>query len=184
MGQYYRPVLEDNCGRFSFSSYDYANGAKLMEHSYIGNMLVRRVEIELLNNPMRLTWAGDYADEIEGSEDNLFTATEPKNATEEELSKVKRSLEEDENGDGFKYLVNHTKKEWCSNTGKETKWGGRLSRLPLLTADGNGRGGGDYEGAYMKYVGRWKGDLIEIVNDLSEVDVETYKQIKPNFREK
>lgn len=48
MGQYYRPVciLDDRLE--SISSYDYDNGAKLMEHSYIGNNFVEAAEFLLL----------------------------------------------------------------------------------------------------------------------------------------
>ena len=183
MGQYYRPVLETEKEKFSFSSYDFGNGAKLMEHSYIGNTLVRRVENEILNSPKRLTWAGDYADPIKGSnpEINLFEAVEVKKSSKEDAEVVSDSCNLNPNSKGYKYLVNHTKKEWCSNTGKKRSCGLTISRLPLLTADGNGRGGGDYHGEDMKYVGSWAGDLIEIVNDLSPL--KGYKRIAPKFYE-
>ena len=46
MGQYYVPVILNGTGGKvigSFSPYDYQNGMKLMEHSYIGNQLVDAV---------------------------------------------------------------------------------------------------------------------------------------------
>ena len=41
MGQYYEAVSIDK--KEFLESYDYGNGAKLMEHSYIGNFFVAAV---------------------------------------------------------------------------------------------------------------------------------------------
>ena len=66
MGQYYKAVFlkKDKKTPLIFaSSYDFGNGAKLMEHSYINNSFVGFVEHYLVNNPTPVVWAGDYADE-------------------------------------------------------------------------------------------------------------------------
>ena len=64
MGQYYRPVfLTEKSKPISFAvSYDFGSGAKLMEHSWRLNPFVRFIENQLLIQPQRLVWAGDYAD--------------------------------------------------------------------------------------------------------------------------
>ncbi len=71
MGQYYNPVILDEHGKVEhwFNCYDFSNGAKLMEHSYIGNDFVAAVESLLAQEaPRRVVWAGDYADAEPDSE--------------------------------------------------------------------------------------------------------------------
>lgn len=64
MGQYYRPIfLNNNNKPVSFAySHDFGCGLKLMEHSWMKNDFVRFVEKQLIDNPQKLVWAGDYAD--------------------------------------------------------------------------------------------------------------------------
>jgi hypothetical protein len=52
--------------------------------------------------------------------------------------------------------------------------GWRIHPLPLLTCEGNGRGGGDYRGE-SDLVGRWSRDLISVEPVLAEL--EGYKEI-------
>jgi hypothetical protein len=46
-------------------------------------------------------------------------------------------------------------------TAPENENGDQLHPLPILTCEGNGRGGGDYFGNYA-YVGAWARDLISL----------------------
>ena len=77
MGQYYAPVLmapdstELKVAATAYS-WDFDCGLKLMEHSWVGNPFVRRIESALMGNPMRVVWAGDYADVEPGSGSNLY----------------------------------------------------------------------------------------------------------------
>ena len=74
MGQYYKAVLldEDKKADGFVSSYDFGSGAKIMEHSWMRNDFVGFVEKLLKMKPKALVWAGDYADEEEGQEENLY----------------------------------------------------------------------------------------------------------------
>jgi len=56
MGQYYKPILlnKDNKPTGHFNCYDFANGAKLMEHSYMKNDFVGFVEAQLLLEPRKI----------------------------------------------------------------------------------------------------------------------------------
>lgn len=72
MGQYYRPLLfkadAKNCNNdtllASFNSWDYDNGLKLMEHSWVRNSLVCAVLCKIKQyGKVRIVWAGDYADD-------------------------------------------------------------------------------------------------------------------------
>lgn len=65
MGQYYEPVCLDK--KQYLNSWNFGNGAKLIEHSWRGNNFVEAV-VQLLSPgapwyKKRLVWAGDYADE-------------------------------------------------------------------------------------------------------------------------
>ena len=52
--------------------------------------------------------------------------------------------------------------EYETNAPKASQWMGcAFHPIPLLTAVGNGRGGGDYEGTNMAEIGIWAGDLLE-----------------------
>ena len=90
-------------------------------------------------------------------------------------------FESPEKFDGY-YLINHTQKayvdlgEYQRMNGWTEKWRDRdgvmhecwsaIHPLPLLTACGNGRGGGDYHEQYPDYdkVGTWAFDLIEFAS--------------------
>ena len=74
MGQYYKAVLldEDKKADGFVSSYDFGSGAKIMEHSWMRNDFVGFVEKLLKMKPKALVWAGDYADEEQGKEENLY----------------------------------------------------------------------------------------------------------------
>lgn len=74
MGQYYRPAIlkknwktaKGNPVCASLLCYDFDNGAKLMEHSYVGNWLARSIEYLLANQfkGYPFVWVGDYADKV------------------------------------------------------------------------------------------------------------------------
>jgi hypothetical protein len=80
----------------------------------------------------------------------------------------------------YKYLVNYTKKEYCTlpkyNPAKDEYV---LNPLPLLTADGNGRGGGDYRIEDAR-VGSWAYDSIGLTNDNNEI--KGFKRISGKFK--
>lgn len=168
MGQYYFPVLRDH-GKYNFKSYraGYSGGLKLTEHSWWKNELCNGIAEKLYHNPMHLYWIGDYSDDAEPSP--------PKRAYQ--VAWGPRSKPEWIGSDSFtldhKLLVNHTKKQvlWCDDyykdlDGKSFDKGWVQHPLSLLTAFGNGLGGGDYWGPNKEYIGVWGGDLIS-VEDLS-----------------
>lgn len=173
MGQYYNAVLKDKNGQFH--SY-YGDGVKLMEHSYFGNRFVNYICKEILNNPTQIAWVGDYA-ETKDYKENLHQFIE--NRVEKEMF---AELDDNFNTLGLT-LVNHTKKVYIrmtyyynlnvKNNEYFDDW--VIHPLPLLTAMGNGLGGGDYEGINMNLVGCWAGDLIEII-DLSKLYRENYQE--------
>jgi len=165
MGQYYHPVNEDKMEQLY--SHDYDNGLKLMEHSWIGNYFVTTVENLLAPgqpwHKCKLTWSGDYGKQYD------------------HLSKAKQitPLESTHN---YRYIINHDEKQfvdkenakgfkpsWDADTEEEYK----IHPLPLLTADGNGNGGGDFRGEDPnQLVGYWAGDRISVSDIKPEEDWE------------
>ena len=175
MGQYFKPILlaENKKSVKSWMySHEYDNGLKLMEHSYIGNSFVSAFESLIKGNPQRVVWGGDYADECKGRKTNLYSRckeSEKANPTEKFTTTETR------------YVVNHSKKEFVDKFSvpeiKDWK-GAKIHPLPLLTCEGNGRGGGDFIGE-NKFVGTWARDVISVESKKPQ----GYTEIKPNFEE-
>lgn len=192
MGQYYKPIILADESKLSvteqlereargqegkiiafFESWDYDNGAKLMEHSWLGNNFVEAVEQLLAPigkyHKQRVVWAGDYADEENDSELNLYCeASEDENDHLHEKPDVATEK--------YRYVINHTKKLFVDKltipvadtyTDKETGkvYEYRVHPLPLLTCEGNGRGGGDYNGE-DEVIGSWARDIISVDNEV------------------
>ena len=99
--------------------------------------------------------------------------------------------------DGW-YLVNHTQKIYISmtaymkrnkwresytnrKTGATERWDMCVNPLPLLTACGNGRGGGDYYSGHPDYdkVGSWAFDRIEFTSNKPD----DYQEVNYHFTE-
>jgi hypothetical protein len=79
----------------------------------------------------------------------------------------------------FQFIVNHTKKEFVDKAKVPSIDGWQIHPLSLLTAQGNGRGGGDFRNDKNKFVGRWATDIISVEKEVPK----GYKEIKPNFVE-
>jgi hypothetical protein len=62
---------------------------------------------------------------------------------------------------------------------EKDEYGYRIDPMPLLCAEGNGRGGGDYHGSAMKLIGSWARDLISVESEIPN----GYTELVPSFRE-
>ena len=210
MGQYYRPCVlkknwkqAKNVVKATLDSWDFDNGLKLMEHSWIGNGLVRRMEYLLANQfkGYPFVWSGDYADTVvtkKGNhniydESNDFIYKNPNSERDFEKSalykKLLNAIPNFWDGEGefnpyenipyYRYLVNYSKKEYCvmpkHNSSKLI-----VNPLPILTCDGNGRGGGDYR-IEDERIGSWAFDRIGLTNDNNEIV--GFKEIDGFFEE-
>lgn len=166
MGQYYKAIIlgekpsdatqPREIIRLWSSPHDYGYGAKLMEHSYFHIHFVLNLEYQLSPEGMfyrsRVVWAGDYADD------------EPLQDSDAESQTLYHLCKEDgthlplphHDTKDYPYLVNHTKKQYVNKEKEE------IHPLPLLTAEGNGRGGGDYGGHNEELCGTWARDVISI----------------------
>lgn len=157
MGQYYMPIIKrGNVLRRAYS-HDFDNGLKLMEHSYVGNNFVNVVANEIIDNPAQLYWVGDYAEESDFSSPAMFKRIY--GYAWERTRDNKTTVENpNEKFDWSKdwYFINQTKKEYMEMP-KEGDW--IYTPISLLTAIGNGRGGGDYR-EENSMVGYWAGDKV------------------------
>ena len=133
----------------------YNNGLKLTEHAYLKNTFVNTFEFSLSPGGVyyksRVVWAGDYADKEPGQENNLYIlCNEYKLIRPDPKDTVK-----------FRFVVNHSKKQYVDKLKGpiEDEW--TLHVLPLLTAEGNGRGGGDYH-TKSPLIGSWARDVISV----------------------
>ena len=163
MGQYYKPIILGN-GKVKATikawmySHDYGSGLKLMEHSWMLNGFVGAFESQLIpgakHYKSRVVWAGDYADEETNSKTNLYSRCSDKT----QIAPASTVLP-----DEYRFIVNHTKKEYVDKREVIDNDGWRIHPLPLLTCEGNGRGGGDY--GYPdnnNIVGSWARDVISV----------------------
>jgi len=175
MGQYYIALILGEKGtkefiRFAISSFAYACGSKLAEHSYIGNPFVEAVEYLISPNGIfyksRLVWAGDYADKEPDSNENLHEISSNDENTEK-FNRIHLHIpsETDRNTfQSFPYFVNHTKQLYLKKPNKKQDTY-VINPLPILTAEGNGRGSGDYEGSHMDLVGTWARDILSMESE-------------------
>ena len=144
-------------------------GMKLLEHSWWKNSFVNTICKMIFENPAHIIWMGDYANDVIDENNSQLKEKYKKVWGEKVKSQgVKKDILL---LDGL-YLVNHTKKEYinCDEYKKRclTKDGWCIHPLPLMTALGNGQGGGDYFGQNEEIVGYWAGDEISIEKEPPE----------------
>lgn len=164
-----------------------------MEHSYVGNWYVKEYERALAEEfyGYPLVWSGDYADNRFNADVHSKALEFIDNQTRKNAKAL--GYRKNENGrwgeeyirDGvtatekslavavdydmlasttYEYIINFTKKMFIRIPKKGE--GLTIHPLPLLCADGNGRGGGDYEGTNMELIGSWAFDRIGVSNEL------------------
>jgi hypothetical protein len=183
MGQYYNAVLKDKGG--NFHSYYSNNGLKLMEHSWFENDFVNAVCKKIFNNPCQVAWVGDYASENDFEE---FQIPFIENRTQFEHG---LNAKDNFNCLGL-LLVNESDKTYinmseyykrsCRNN-DEDDW--VIHPLPLLTAMGNGLGGGDYRGINQELIGIWAGEEIQLldISIMYEDDYQAYQEFKKTYQD-
>lgn len=158
MGQYYTPVLRNGNKYRRVYSHDFGSGLKLMEHSYVGNYFVNVIANAILEDPTNLCWVGDYAnDDLELMQNPKFQKVYDYSMREDIIYTTLENPNSEFNWEKDWYFVNETKKEYLlmPKAGNFV-----ISPIPLLTAIGNGRGGGDYFGINMSMIGYWACDKV------------------------
>ena len=187
MGQYYRNTIlkpdfknEKQPVAMTLRPYNYGSGAKLMEFSWIGGRLMKRIEWLLANTfaGSNFVTVGDYADAVDGVD--LFSkASEFEDS--KDYKKIETTIPDYDKIPYYRYAVNLDKNEFVIL--KEDKKSWAIHPLSLLCAYGCGRGSGDFRAKTgSKSVGIWAFDRILVTNDKTKVN--GLKEIKPKFRER
>ena len=181
MGQYYHTILADNENGIrkldNKSNFGEWEGLKLMEHSWIGNNWADIVAQEIYKHKTRVSHVGDYADEYP----QWYLAYG------EQVEIPQMNIDKYRKDKGFthldyhdKYFINWDKRMYITLNDymeESNNEGWIVNPVTLLTALGNGRGGGDYwdKYPYADEVGAWSWDLISIEDehpaDFEEVDI-------------
>ena len=125
------------------------------------------------NAGLPIIWAGDYADDepytLNGNKVTIYSLTD-------DVKSIKGITPKH-----YRYVINEDKKQFIdTNKIKADNYGYKIHPLPLLCADGNGRGNGDFYGKNSKRVGSWKRNVV-VVSDIRPD--ESYKEITINFVE-
>lgn len=154
MGQYYKFIIlyENNEILLVLNPHDFYQGAKLMEHAYINNLIANTIEFLLSPyceqyHKSHCVMAGDYADNEDDDDGNLYSIARNYHSHQQAYKNI-----------NINYIVNHTKKMYVDKTKLNTK----IHPLLLLIAEGNGKGTGDYHGSDYHLVGSWSRDLISM----------------------
>lgn len=185
MGQYYRVGFIDDEGNLTcLCPYKAGFGAKLLEHGYYGNRFMNDVTKVLYNHPMRVCWMGDYGNTFDGMNyeskadesfiEDIFNRIWEHDGLSCETIDV-NSINPDVSFDLYKplprYLVNYTLKKYIDLSLVDDmieEYGRALHPLCIMTACGNGRGGGDYFGKNSCVSGDWAFDLIGFSDEKPE----------------
>ena len=174
MGQYYMPVIKRGNKLRRVYSHDFHNGLKLTEHSYVGNNFVNVVANDLVDNPAQLYWLGDYAEEDDFISPKMYKRIYGYAWERNDRTTVENINEEFDWSNDW-YYINETKKQFMLMP-KEGDW--VFTPISLLTAIGNGRGGGDYnmyKDEENPMVGYWAGDKVYLSQ--TRPDVKKYSDI-------
>lgn len=157
--------------------YDHFSGLKLMEHSWLANDFVNGVLEAIWDEPCQVAWVGDYAAKDKDFDGRYTDAVYRAVWGEDGLPEARFERMPETHKDG--YLVDVTRgryvdlAEYAKAATYKPKWasegGWCIHPLPLLTAIGNGRGGGDYHGEHMEMVGAWAMDEIAYTRNAERV---------------
>ena len=160
MVQFYRPVFLTQTTQIKtwVDPLEYVKEPlSLMETASSGGRpFVGAIELLLTDKglgPQRLVWAGDYYDAEANHNANLYTL----------CLQAPKLYPEEADSSAYNYLINYTKRQFVSKdrTEKYTN----LQPLPILTAEGNGYGTGDYPDEHA-LVGCWARDEIGVSKKL------------------
>ena len=171
MGQYYKVIVrkdgKDTIYDRKVEGDDRYVCAKLTEFSWWENKFCRSLAQTLLDSPGKVCFVGDYAEEDECKALGFdYESVWGDNAKHSYSPASFLDL------DSVKYLVNADRKEYVDlpkyKAASTDGDGWTLFPLAILTALGNGRGGGDYGDDEDPSVGSWAFDSVYFTNELPE----------------
>jgi hypothetical protein len=192
MGQYYKPLsLEKKQYVYSHDitytfkrddgkTFKMGHGLKLMEHSWVQNDFVNAVASLIAVGGAwhgdRLVWAGDYADNERSEKTGRFLTRNLYSIVGENkiIPAIPKKI--------YRYFLNLDTKEFVDVTKcpeedlNDPGW--QIHPLPLLTCEGNNRGGGDFRKEHPM-IGAWARNHIE-----ASYTKPKGTEIFPNFTER
>lgn len=202
MGQYFGAYIEDATNPKKYNDFFCQGCLKLMEHAYLKNDMVNEVMFKIYKTPSKVAWIGDYSKEeddcnfgLSASEfrekynrvwkyDSCKTNLDAFQETPEEKLKLYEEL-------SHAFVVNDSKKcyisldEYAKAYKKETDnspW--VVHPLVLLTACGNGRGGGDFHTQNQPFledvIGSWAFDTIYATHNKKKIPSD-YENVSTNW---
>lgn len=188
MGQYYGAYIENPRFSTKYGIYLCPGYLKLMEHAYLKNDMVGEVMFKIWGNPSKVAWIGDYSEddcnynlsatEFQKRYNRVWKNESHKTRmySNDKISEEKQKLYEDLS---HFFVVNQSKKCYISldeyadafkNATDNSPW--IVHPLVLLTACGNGLGGGDFHthNPFLEEViGSWAFDTIYASYDKSAI---------------
>jgi hypothetical protein len=193
MGQYYKALVIGESGNIQIlDPHSFDESAKLMAFSWCGNRFVNAVLSLIHNKKAKVAFIGDYAEDSYDASDDSNDSILPrevfmkyykaawsgrKKTGMQKSSFTKADMELMDTDTTGKYLVNHDTSEFIDisayiNEAKERDDGvwWAVNPLPLLTACGNGLGGGDFfsENIGFDDVGKWAFAILEYTEHIPE----------------
>lgn len=172
MGQYYKIAYEQNdkfyVNNRKIAGYGYV-GAKLCEHAYDDNEIVKAVAQTIFKTKTKLMWVGDYVEDEEIGEITRYMYEYGDIYETEDNDIIFPSATFDYHG---KYLVNHDTKQYISYddmfNSEEYSDIYTFSPLVMLTVLGNGQSGSDYYGTHEDLIGKWAWNTISIEEEIPD----------------
>jgi len=192
MGQYYKAV------NIETMKWMQSNGfLKLTETAWVGNDFMQAVMKNMCPKGIwfknRIVWAGDYYGDEGKTEKEYYALTHSSNKIPYKSiddyssdpaikAKAKEAYRAATEWQKNCILVNFSRKEYVNYNHLPTcmdDW--TMNPLPLLTALGNDRGGGDYRDGNPDFdkIGIWAGDQLGILQDIPY----GFWELKTNFKE-
>lgn len=183
MGQYFKAVIDFGDEVKVYDPWSFDNGAKLMEHSWIGNDFVGQIYEELrAKGPARVAWVGDYS-ESESLDKNsecflsdVFGDGEKRERVQRYFDLAWKSRDEQDDENRFVYsreLTEHSDEDYLLNLDKKEyirvpalNWDKmQVHPLPVLTCSNPGSGGNFHPQTDLdeQIFCSWCGDLLGIV---------------------
>lgn len=183
MGQYYKVALK--IGNENTSIYENSNCRKLTEFSWVNNRFSDFIASRLFKNKGRVAWVGDYSeirddDDHDAEQKNINFLYRNGILTKGRVNSLYRSAWQTERTNKWqvvdfdfkgKFILNHDKRQFldCDKylQNSQDKDGWILSPLAMLTAIGNGKGGGDFysdDSEMVDNIGIWAWHELEIID--------------------
>ena len=184
MGQYYKIITRNSNKTTVYDRSIKGDGdyvmAKLLEHSWWENPTCKAVAASLVDNPTKVCWCGDYAEPEETKALGFdFEKVWGDDSRDQQLDPAPGDF----SLDNLAFLVNKDKKLFVDlkqYKADSIEDGWCIFPLSILTALGNGRGGGDYHGSNMKLVGSWAFDSVYFTN---KTPAKSFNKLEVSFKE-